>query len=133
MLGSLRLQQVEYRCSSGRGGDATTIHRRGPRPRPPTVGDHRSARVGEAGKSILGRLSYSPVGCRRAGVDSCTRDHLCVIVGVALTMVPARLWRDFLQNPTGIREPAKDEIIERVVAEIVRAFEMEQPQNRIAA
>ncbi len=60
------------------------------------------------------------------GMDRATREHLRIIIGVALALVPPRIRQAFAQKPTGISEPAKDAMAERITAAVDQLFEVKQ-------
>ena len=59
-------------------------------------------------------------------MDQGTREHLRVILSVALALVPKRIRKDWNERVTAKTEPAKAEIIDRLIAAIDQHFEVEK-------
>ena len=55
-----------------------------------------------------------------------TREHLRVILSVALALVPKRIRKDWNERVTAKTEPAKAEIVDRLIAGIDQHFEVEK-------
>ena len=55
-----------------------------------------------------------------------TREHLRVILSVALALVPKRIRRDWNERVTAKTEPAKAEIVGRLIAGIDQHFVVEK-------
>ncbi len=53
-----------------------------------------------------------------------TREHLRVILSVALALVPKRIRRDWNEGVTAKTEPAKAEIVDRLIAGIDQHFDI---------
>ena len=58
-------------------------------------------------------------------MDKGTREHLRVILSVALALVPKRIRKDWAERVTAKTEPAKAEIVERLIAGIDQHFQVE--------
>jgi len=58
-----------------------------------------------------------------------TREHLRVILSVALALVPKRIRRDWNERVTAKTEPAKAEIVDRLIAGIDQHFDVERKPN----
>ena len=54
-----------------------------------------------------------------------TREHLRVILSVALALVPKRIRRDWNERVTAKTQPAKAEIVDRLIAGIDQHFDVE--------
>ena len=59
-------------------------------------------------------------------MDKWTREHLRVILSVTLSLVPRRIKKDWAERVTANTEPAKAEIVGRLVSEIDRHFDVEK-------
>ncbi len=59
-------------------------------------------------------------------MDQGTREHLRVILSVALALVPKRIKRDWAERVTAKTEPAKAEIVDRLIAGIDQHFDVER-------
>ena len=55
-----------------------------------------------------------------------TREHLRVILTVALALVPKRIRKDWNERVTAKTEPAKAEIADRLIAGIDQHFDVER-------
>jgi hypothetical protein len=55
-----------------------------------------------------------------------TREHLRVILSVALALVPKRIRKDWNERVTAKTEPAKGEIVDRLIAGIDQHFDVEK-------
>jgi hypothetical protein len=55
-----------------------------------------------------------------------TREHLRTILTVALALVPKRIRRDWNERVTAKTEPAKAEIVDRLIAGIDQHFDVER-------
>ncbi len=55
-----------------------------------------------------------------------TREHLRIILSVALALVPKRIRRDWNERVTAKTEPAKAEIVDRLIAGIDQHFEVDK-------
>jgi len=55
-----------------------------------------------------------------------TREHLRIILSVALALVPKRIRRDWNERVTAKTEPAKAEIVDRLIAGIDQHFDVER-------
>ncbi len=53
-----------------------------------------------------------------------TREHLRVILSVALALVPKRIRKDWNERVTAKTEPAKTEIVDRLIAGIDQHFDI---------
>jgi len=58
-----------------------------------------------------------------------TREHLRVILSVALALVPKRIRNDWNERVTAKTEPAKAEIVDRLIAGIDQRFNVERKPN----
>ncbi|MDH3582506.1 MAG: hypothetical protein OEM91_18015 [Hyphomicrobiales bacterium] len=59
-------------------------------------------------------------------MDKWTREHLRVILSVALALVPKRIRKDWAERVTAKTEPAKAEIVDRLIAGVDQHFEVEK-------
>jgi hypothetical protein len=59
-------------------------------------------------------------------MDKGAREHLRVILTVALALVPKRIRRDWNERVTAKTEPAKAEIVDRLITGIDQHFEVER-------
>jgi len=59
-------------------------------------------------------------------MDQGAREHLRVILSVALALVPKRIKRDWAERVTAKTEPAKAEIVDRLIAGIDQHFDVER-------
>ena len=59
-------------------------------------------------------------------MDKWTREHLRVILSVALALVPKRIKRDWNERVTAKTQPAKAEIVDRLIAGIDQHFDVER-------
>jgi hypothetical protein len=59
-------------------------------------------------------------------MDKRTGEHLRVILSVALALVPRRIRRDWAERVTAKTEPAKAEIVGRLIAGIDQHFDVEK-------
>ncbi len=59
-------------------------------------------------------------------MDEATREHLRIIIAVALGLTPRRVKRDLAERLTFKCDPAKRIISEAIVAEIERQFRVER-------
>ena len=57
-------------------------------------------------------------------MDKWTREHLRVILSVALALVPKRIRKDWAECVTAKTEPAKAEIVDRLIAGIDQHFDV---------
>ncbi len=55
-----------------------------------------------------------------------TREHLRVILSVALSLVPKRIRKDWNERVTAKTQPAKAEIVDRLLAGIDQQFDVEK-------
>ena len=55
-----------------------------------------------------------------------TREHLRVILSVALALVPKRMRKNWNERVTAKTEPAKAEIVDRLIAGIDQHFDVEK-------
>ena len=58
-------------------------------------------------------------------MDKWTREHLRVILSVALALVPKRVRKDWAERVTARTEPAQAEIVDRLITGIDQHFEVE--------
>ena len=58
-------------------------------------------------------------------MDARTREHLRVILSIALALVPRRIRKDWAERVTAKTEPAKAEIVDRLIAGIEQYFDVE--------
>ena len=59
-------------------------------------------------------------------MDQGTREHLRVILSVALALVPRRIKKDWAERVTAKTQPAKAEIVVRLIAGIDQQFDVEK-------
>ena len=59
-------------------------------------------------------------------MDAGTREHLRTILTVALALVPKRIRKDWNERVTAKTEPAKAEIVDRLIAGIDQHFDVER-------
>ena len=59
-------------------------------------------------------------------MDKWTREHLRVILSVALALVPKRVRKDWAERVTARTEPAQAEIVDRLIAGIDQHFDVEK-------
>ncbi len=59
-------------------------------------------------------------------MDKGAREHLRVILSVALALVPKRIRKDWNERVTAKTEPAKAEIVDRLIAGIDQHFDVER-------
>ena len=59
-------------------------------------------------------------------MDKWTREHLRVILSVALALVPKRIRKDWAERVTAKTEPAQAEIVDRLIAGIDQHFDVER-------
>jgi hypothetical protein len=59
-------------------------------------------------------------------MDIGTREHLRVILSIALALVPKRIRKDWNERVTAKTEPAKAEIVDRLIAGIDQHFDVER-------
>jgi len=59
-------------------------------------------------------------------MDKGTREHLRVILSVALALVSKRIRKDWNERATAKTEPAQAEIVDRLIAGIDQQFDVER-------
>ena len=59
-------------------------------------------------------------------MDKWTREHLRVILSVTLSLVPRRIKKDWAERVTAKTEPAKAEIVDRLIVGIDQHFDVEK-------
>ena len=59
-------------------------------------------------------------------MDAATQEYLRVILSVAVALVPKRIRRDWNERVTAKTEPAKAEIVDRLIGGIDQHFEVER-------